>query len=136
MIDIKRSLEEIRLKLGYYNQGDFADKLGLSRTYYNGLEKGKKPLSNKTKYILINKLGISEDYLNGKTDEPFLEVESKKENSKDSKRKMFSVSTDGCYKVEEVPSFPSDYEKLNIKQKKVIDDMIAMLVNSNEKLKS
>lgn len=136
MVNVKRSLEEIRLKLGYYNQQEFADKLGLSRTYYNRLEKGKKPISNKTKYILINKLGISESYLNGKTDEPFLEVKSKEENPKDNKRKIFSVSTDGCYKVEEVQSFPSDYEKLNIQQKKIIDDMIAVLVDSNEKFKS
>ena len=118
-----KKLEDIRLELGYYNQAEFAKKLGLSRSYYNQLEREDKPLSNKLKYILLNNLGITEDYLKEK---------EKGSPVKNKNKKLFSITTDGDIKVEAVNSCPAEWNKLSLKEKRIINDMISLLTENKK----
>lgn len=55
---VKNRLLEIRLKLGYKKQKDFATFLGLKNSYYNKLENNKDKLTVETLFSIAKKLNI------------------------------------------------------------------------------
>ncbi|ADK13154.1 MULTISPECIES: helix-turn-helix transcriptional regulator [Clostridium] len=55
---VKNRLLEIRLKLGYKKQKDFAEFLGIKRVQYNKYENNKEQPTLETLYKISLKLGI------------------------------------------------------------------------------
>ena len=62
-------LKSLRKKLGF-KQGEFAEKLGLSQTYYSEIEKGKKGFSA-TVLLSLYALNVNLDWLIGGDGEMF-----------------------------------------------------------------
>ena len=62
-------LKSLRKKLGF-KQGEFAEKLGLSQTYYSEVEKGKKGFSA-TVLLSLYALNVNLDWLIGGEGEMF-----------------------------------------------------------------
>lgn len=60
---VKNKLLEIRLKLGYKKQKDFAEYLGISRPQYNKYENNKEQPSIDVLYRISKKLNIKIDEL-------------------------------------------------------------------------
>jgi putative transcriptional regulator len=55
---IKNNLLEIRLKMGYRFQKDFAEYLGMEQQDYNRIENNKKQVSLETAIIIAHKLNM------------------------------------------------------------------------------
>ncbi|MEY8001142.1 helix-turn-helix transcriptional regulator [Clostridium sp. Mt-5] len=55
---IRNRLLEIRLKMGYKKQKDFAEFLGLDGNDYNRIENNKKQVTIETAFNISEKLGI------------------------------------------------------------------------------
>jgi transcriptional regulator with XRE-family HTH domain len=53
---VKNRLLEIRLQMGYKKQMDFADLLGMKKSYYNKLENNKAVLTVDTLFEIAIKL--------------------------------------------------------------------------------
>lgn len=56
---VKNRLLEIRLRLGYKKQKDFANFLGIGNSYYSRLENNKDKLTLDTLFSIANKLNIN-----------------------------------------------------------------------------
>lgn len=55
---VKNRLLEIRLKLGYKKQKDFASFLGIGNSYYSRLENNKDKLTLDSLFNIANKLNM------------------------------------------------------------------------------
>lgn len=55
---VKNRLLEIRLKLGYRKQKDFASFLGIGNSYYSRLENNKDKLTLDSLFNIANKLNM------------------------------------------------------------------------------
>lgn len=55
---VKNRLLEIRLRLGYKKQKDFASFLGIGNSYYSKLENNKDKLTVDTLFSIARKLNI------------------------------------------------------------------------------
>lgn len=60
---VKNKLLEVRLRLGYKKQKDFAEYLGISRPQYNKYENNKEQPSIDVLYRISKKLNIKIDEL-------------------------------------------------------------------------
>lgn len=60
---VKNKLLEVRLRLGYKKQKDFAEYLGISRPQYNKYENNKEQPSIDVLYKISKKLNIKIDEL-------------------------------------------------------------------------
>lgn len=56
---VKNRLLEIRLRLGYKKQKDFASFLGIGNSYYSKLENNKDNLTVDTLFSIARKLNIN-----------------------------------------------------------------------------
>lgn len=55
---VKNKLLDIRLKLGYKKQQDFADYLSINRNTYNLIENNKKSVNLENAFLIAEKLGL------------------------------------------------------------------------------
>lgn len=115
-------LKEIR-KSKKLSQQQMADYLCIQRNSYTRYENGNRMPDHDTLLKIANYLDVSLDYLFGRTDDPVLYVDTKKDPSPSEREQALNVAQ-AALNGEAAPAMPADVKALSELVRQIVDQAL------------